>query len=114
MALFKKVRILYLIFILVFCNEYGKVLANIRSFPDSSGLGKVSDIRVIPSTYEESISNYQERTLFELGSDSRLFGKYQVYAIGVIGYYRLSEIYNQIHLISFSYSRSSTDQVYEI
>ena len=85
MALFNKVRIVYLIFILVFCNKCGKVLANLRSFPDSSGFGKVPDIRVIPSTYEESISNYQENSLFELGSDSRLFGKYQVYAIGFIG-----------------------------
>ena len=89
MAFLKKARIIDLIFILVFCNENGKVLANLRNFPDGNVLSKVSDIRGVPSTYKESISNYPEHTLFELGSDSRLFGKYQVYSSGFIGYYRL-------------------------
>ena len=76
MAYLKKVRIIGLIFVLIFCNENGKVLANLRNFPDGIGIGNIFDIRDVPSTYDESISSYQEYTLFELGIANRLFGKY--------------------------------------
>ena len=78
MALLKKARIVDLIFILVFCTKNGKVLADFRNFPESNVLSKVPDIG-FPSTYEESISYYQEYILFELGIANHLFGKYQVY-----------------------------------